>query len=431
MAVAQHDPIMLSLEQSLDHCIKCNICTAACPVAAVTDKFPGPKYVGPQAQRFRKPGQPSPDASVDYCSGCRVCNEVCPTGVQIAELNARARAEIVADRGLPLRNHLVGRAELLGRLGCGPQAPLANFTLANRPLRLLIERVMGIAHEAPLPSFSGFSFRSWFSRRKAKGESRSPERNVSPVALRPSPAKRVVYFHGCATNYYEPQVGQAAVAVLEHNGFEVILAKQNCCGLPLLSNGDFGAARRYHEANMRKLLPYVRQGIPIVGTSTSCTLTLKEEAPDLLGMHGDDARLLAENTFDIFEFLRDLAVRGELAIDFAPRARELPYHPPCQLRAHRIGLPARDVLELIPGLRLRESHADCCGIAGTYGLKREKYQIGMDVGAGLFSFVKGAGSDLALCDSETCRWQITHGSGVASQHPIQVLAEAYGLTADA
>ncbi|MBC8075283.1 MAG: anaerobic glycerol-3-phosphate dehydrogenase subunit C [Chloroflexales bacterium] len=404
---------MLSLEQSLDHCIKCNICTAACPVAAVTDKFPGPKYVGPQAQRFRAPEQPSPDASVDYCSGCRVCNEVCPTGVQIAELNARARAAIVADRGMPLRNRLVGRSELLGRLGCGPQAPLANFTLSNPALRLLIEGGLGIARQAPLPNFSRFSFRSWFKKR---------QRTLS--------TRKVVYFHGCATNYYEPQVGQAAVAVLEHNGFEVILAKQNCCGLPLLSNGEFGAARRYHQANMRKLLPYVRQGIPIVGTSTSCTLTLKEEAPDLLGMHGDDARLLAENTFDIFEFLRDLAVRGELATDFAPRARELPYHPPCQLRAHRIGLPARDVLELIPGLRLRESHIDCCGIAGTYGLKREKYQIGMDVGAGLFDFMRSAGSDLSLCDSETCRWQITHGSGIASQHPIHVLAEAYGLTID-
>ena len=107
------DHIEGSLEQSLDHCIKCNICTAACPVAAVTDRFPGPKYVGPQAQRFRHERQPAPDASVDYCSGCRVCNEVCPTGVRIAELNARARARIVAERGLPFRNWLIARSELV------------------------------------------------------------------------------------------------------------------------------------------------------------------------------------------------------------------------------------------------------------------------------------------------------------------------------
>jgi glycerol-3-phosphate dehydrogenase subunit C len=406
------DHIELSLTQSLDHCIKCNICTAACPVAAVTDKFPGPKYVGPQAQRFRHEGQPVPDDSVDYCSGCRVCNQVCPTGVRIAELNARARGQIVAERGLPLRNWLIARSELVGRLSCGIQAPLVNFGLKLKPARWAVDRILGIHRDAPLPMASTYTFRGWF-----KGHAKR----------RPAAKKQVVYFHGCSTNYYEPRVGKAAVAVLERNGFEVILAEQNCCGLPLISNGDFKGARNSHEANVSKLLPYARKGIPIVGTSTSCTLTLKEEAPEILGLHGDDVRLVAEGTYDIFEFLRNLAERGELDTNFRPIQRELPYHAPCQYRAHRLGRPAMDVLGLIPGLKLNDSRADCCGIAGTYGLKREKYQIGMDVGAGLFEFVRASGSDLALCDSETCRWQITHGTGVESKHPIEILAAAYGI----
>lgn len=408
-----HDHIELSLEHSLDHCIKCNICTAACPVSAVTDRFPGPKYVGPQAQRFRHERQPSPDASVDYCSGCRVCNQVCPTGVRIAELNARARARIVEDRGLPIRNALIARAGLMGRVGCGPHAPLANFAFKNTAFRWALEQIMGIAHQAPLPAYATHSFRSWFARR--------PATNRRPVT------KQVVYFHGCSTNYYEPRVGQAAIAVLERNGFEVLLPEQNCCGLPLISNGAFRAAERYHAANVAKLLPYVQQGIPIVGTSTSCTLTLKEEAPEILGMHRPEVQLIAENSYDIFEFLRLLAERGELDTNFKPIARTLPYHPPCQLRAHRVGRPALDILELVPGLHLAESNADCCGIAGTYGYKVEKYQISMDVGAPLFDFVRSAESDLALCDSETCRWQITHGTGIATQHPIEILAEAYGM----
>jgi glycerol-3-phosphate dehydrogenase subunit C len=445
MTIIPPDQIELSLERSLDSCIKCNICTAACPVSAVTDLFPGPKYVGPQAQRFRKADQPSPDESVDYCSGCRVCNTVCPTGVRIAELNARARAKIVADRGLPLRNRLIGRSELLGRLGCGPQAPLANLALRNRPLRWAIERAIGIARAAPLPPFSTYSFRSWFKKRPTTTEDRGWKIEDGgstgggfPSSIRHPPSsslsvaddrRRVVYFHGCSTNYYEPWVGIAAVEVLERNGFEVILAEQNCCGLPMLSNGDFDGARRYHERNIVKLLPYVQRGIAVVGTSTSCTLTLKEEAPELLGMHEAGARMLAEQTYDIFEFLRLLHGRGELNTSFKLVERALPYHPPCQLRAHRIGRPALDVLELVPGLELNESVADCCGIAGTYGLKREKYQIAMDVGAGLFDFVRAASSadpsPLALCDSETCRWQITHGTGVAAKHPIEILREAY------
>jgi glycerol-3-phosphate dehydrogenase subunit C len=408
------DHIELSLEQSLDHCIKCNICTTACPVSAVTDLFPGPKYVGPQAQRFRREGQITPDDSVDYCSGCRVCNNVCPTGVRIAELNVRARGQIVAQKGLSLRNRMLGMSDLIGKLGCGPQAVLANFATQNPLLRLFAEKTLGVARKAPFPKFSSTSFRGWFKKHARAKQASSTKR------------RQVVYFHGCATNYYELRVGQAAVEVLEHNGFEVILAKQGCCGLPLISNGAFDQARAYHRYNVEQLYPYAQRGIPIVGTSTSCTLTLKEEAPEILGMNDDPIKIVAANTYDIFEFLRMLYERGELNTQFQPMPRTLPYHAPCQLRAHRLGRPALDLLELIPELRINESEAACCGIAGTYGYKQEKYQIGMDVGAPLFEFVRQSGSDLALCDSETCRWQITHGTGVTTKHPIEILREAYG-----
>src|SRR5262249_32594033 len=153
---------------------------------------------------------------------CRVCNTVCPTGVRIAELNARARATIVAERGLPLRNRLLGRSEWLGKLGA-PLAPLANWMLGNPPVRWAIERRVGVPRRAPLPPFAGRTFRPLFRGRRDR---------------RRSATKKVVYFHGCSTNYYEPHVGAAAVEVLEHNGFEVILARQTCCGLPMLSNGE-------------------------------------------------------------------------------------------------------------------------------------------------------------------------------------------------
>jgi glycerol-3-phosphate dehydrogenase subunit C len=262
-----------------------------------------------------------------------------------------------------------------------------------------------------LPKFSTYTFRSWADKRR--------------VPRREQKRGQVVYFHGCATNYYEPWIGKAAIEVLERNGFDVIIAQQGCCGLPLLSNGAFNEAEQYHARNVSNLLPYVKRGIPIVGTSTSCTLTLKDEAPELLGLHGEDVRQVAENTYDIFEFLRILYERGELDTNFKPIERTLPYHPPCQLRAHSIGRPALDILELIPGLHIHESTSSCCGIAGTYGVKREKYQIGMDVGKDLFDFVRESKSDLALCDSETCRWQITHGTGVKSQHPIEIVRAAY------
>ncbi|PDW04342.1 anaerobic glycerol-3-phosphate dehydrogenase subunit C [Candidatus Viridilinea mediisalina] len=393
----------------LDHCIKCNICTNACPVAAVSDRFPGPKYVGPQAQRFRRVGQPVPDAAVDYCSGCRICNLVCPTGVPIAELNARARAQMVAERGLPLRNWLIAHTDLIGRLSAGPQAPLVNALLGWAGTRWLAEQCLGIHRHAPLPRATRYPFRARKQPRLGRG-------------------KQVVYFHGCATRAYEPHVGAAALAVLARQGYEVLVPPQNCCGLPLLSNGDFAAARRAHMANVRHLWPYVQAGVPIVGTSTSCTLTLKEEAPELLDLHSHEVQAVAAATYDIFEFLRHLAERGELCDAVRPLEQELPYHMPCQYRAHRIGQPVVDVLSMIPGLRLKLSPAaSCCGIAGTYGLKREKYALAQAVGRPLFSFITQTGSSLALCDSETCRWQISHATGVATKHPIELLAEAYEL----
>jgi glycerol-3-phosphate dehydrogenase subunit C len=174
---------------------------------------------------------------------------------------------------------------------------------------------------------------------------------------------------------------------------------------------------------------YAIQGLPIVGTSTSCTLTLKEDAPELLDMHDERAHSLTMGTWDIFEWLRDLHEQGQLKTDFRPMNMLLPYHPPCQYRAHRVGKPSMEVMQLIPGLEVRDSEAPCCGIAGTYGYKVEKYQIAMDVGEQLFSFVRTQGNSVTMtaCDSETCRWQLEHGTNLPSRHPIEILAAAYGL----
>ena len=183
------------VRDSLDHCVKCTICETFCPYSQVTPLFPGPKYVGPQAERYRGTGA-SVDASVDYCSGCGICTQVCPQGVKIAEINSQARARLWEERGIPLRNQLIARPSVLGRLGT-PVAPLANWTLRARPLRLIAERLLGIHRDAPLPRFAGRTFQDWARKHR------------SPVAER-----SVVYFHGCGTNYYEPGVGEMVVEVL-------------------------------------------------------------------------------------------------------------------------------------------------------------------------------------------------------------------------
>jgi len=399
------------LRDSLDHCVKCTICETACPVSNVTPLFPGPKYAGPQSERYRVAGEPAVEWSVDYCSGCGICTQVCPQGVKIAEINAQARNKIKREHGVPVRDRIITRPTVLGRLGT-PAAPVANLTLGFRPARLAAEKLLGVHRDAPAPKFAGRRFSRW------------ARRHASPTA-----ARRVVYFHGCGTEYYEPWEGEKVVAVLEHNGFQVEVPKQDCCGLPLQSSGLFDDARRVVLRLARALAPQVRDpDTIIVGNATSCTLMLKREAREILGLEDDpDLKLVSERTWDICELLVDLHDRGELRTDFQEVNETIAYHAPCQQQGHFIGKPALDLFALIPGLEVREMTARCCGIAGTYGLKAEKYEIAMKAGRALFDQIEASQAPTVACDSETCRWQIAHATGRPAAHPIDFLHRAYGL----
>jgi glycerol-3-phosphate dehydrogenase subunit C len=396
---------------SLDHCVKCTICETFCPVSNVTPLFPGPKYVGPQLERFRT-DDGSPDASLDYCSGCGICTTVCPQGVKIAEINSQARAKMKAQRGVPLRDRIIARPSAMGKVGT-PLAPIANFFLKNRAFRRLVERTLRVHRKAPMPMFASRTFQSWARRHPP---------------LMPA-TKAIVYFHGCSANHFEPRVGRMAVAVLEHNGYRVIVPRQDCCGLPLQSNGLFDDARRYVRKLVKNLEPYARRGYDIVATSTSCGLMLKREAREILELEDDeDLRTVSAHMFDICEFLLNLHEQGALRTDFRPLDMRVPYHAPCQQRGHGIGKPALDLFGLIPGLEVVDSDVECCGVAGTYGLKTEKYDIAMEVGGPLFRQVTEVATEVAACDSETCRWHITRATGVPSVHPVELLHRAYGLS---
>jgi glycerol-3-phosphate dehydrogenase subunit C len=299
----------------------------------------------------------------------------------------------------------------------GLVAPVANLVLGFRPARIAMEKTLGIDHRARFPHFHFRKFRGWFL-----GEHQHEKTPAPPGA------PKVAYFYGCATNHYEHEVGRAIVAVLEHNGFEVVLPDQNCCGLPMQSNGDFEGARRYALANLKKLAPVVDQDIPIVVGGTSCGLELKSDYRELLGIHTPEAKALAEHVYDVNEFLWLLHEEGRLKTDFKELGgRYMPYHTSCHQKLHRIGRPAIDLLGLVPGLTVEDQGVDCCGITGTYGYKHEKYEIAQAVGQPLFDKLKASGASTAICDNETCRWNIATSSGLRVIHTVQVLAEAYAL----
>ena len=194
------------LRSTLDACVKCTICETQCPVMRVTDLFAGPKYSGPQSERYRKDGH-IVDHSIDYCSSCGTCSLVCPQGVKVTEMIHHARTDMKKKQGIPLRDQLIGRTGLIGSV-MTPFAPIANWALDVKPIRVAMEKVIGVDRNAPMPRAYGRTFESWFKKHTPLPESGTKG--------------QVIFFHGCAGQYFEVETSIHSVLVLEHLGYEVL-----------------------------------------------------------------------------------------------------------------------------------------------------------------------------------------------------------------
>ncbi|MGH6938369.1 anaerobic glycerol-3-phosphate dehydrogenase subunit C [Hypericibacter sp.] len=391
----------LAILATMDNCTKCGICQTYCPVAAVTSEFPGPKVVGPQAQRFRAI-EAIAESAIGLCSGCGVCTSVCPNGVAITDIIAIAKAASVENGNKPaLGLRLLNRPDLVGHLA-GSLPWLANSLFASRPLRRLAEKVLGISADAALPHIEGGAFRRWFSQQEQPN----------------GPA--IAYFTGCTVENYEANVGKSVVLLLNHLGFRVELPTDLCCGLPLLSNGEWPPARERAQHLTKALAPSARTAQAIVSSSTSCSLTLRKKYAAYLDMKDGESSEVATATIDICGFLRDLPAEPLESRLKSMRHTAL-YHGPCQLRGHQMGWPAVELLSLIPGLQLQLSSAVCCGTAGTYGFDRDKRAVTDAVAVTLLDQIRVSKPDFIICDSETCRWHIAAESGLPCFHPVEIL----------
>jgi glycerol-3-phosphate dehydrogenase subunit C len=386
-----------------DVCIRCATCMAVCPVSRVTPKFPGPKQAGPGAERFRRPGEPSADEWIDLCIGCHLCDMVCSSGVNISELNLIAKAKYLDEKGRPFRDWLLTHSYRFGRVGSFSSA-FINPLLKNSLTKWFVETFLRIDKRRELPGYESSTFRQWFKEHPSKGN------------------RKVAYFYGCYTNTNEADVGRSTVQVLEAAGFEVILPPQQCCGIPMLGNGDFKGAKKLAHDNVPSLLEAIHSGSDIVFSSTSCGHMIKHEYSQLLAIPG--AEKVAAHTFDLFEFLRNLKQSNDLHLNFKELPLKAAYFAPCHLRALGMGLPAVEILRFVPGLQLENIDADCCGLGGTYGFKREKYDISQEIGRDLAEAIDRLKPEIILSDCEACRMQIRHLTGLKVLHPVQILRDA-------
>jgi len=408
-----------------DVCIRCATCMAVCPVSRVTPLFPGPKQAGPGAERFRRAGEPSVDDWIDLCIGCHLCDMVCASGVSISELNLIAKAKYLDEKGRPLRDWLLTHSYLYGWLG-SLFSPIVNWLLRNAAIKWIVQAVLKIDKRRQLPSYEFPTFRQWFRNHQSQGNN-PPSPPFSKGGMggfepRSKEKKKIAYFYGCYTNTNEVDVGKATVEVFEANGFEITLPPQKCCGIPMLGNGDFKGARRMGRWNVASLLQTIRSGSEIIFSSTSCGHMIKHEYSRLLNIPGSEE--VAQRIFDLFEFLRNLKGSGSLNLHFKELPLQAAYFAPCHLRSLNIGLPALEILRLIPGLQLDNIDADCCGLGGTFGFKKEKYEISQEIGKDLAEAIDHLKPEIVLTDCEGCRMQIRHLTGLKVLHPVQILRDA-------
>ncbi len=235
--------------------------------------------------------------------------------------------------------------------------------------------------------------------------------------------KKVVYYPGCSTNYWNPQIGRAVVHVLEKNGYQVIVPEHRCCGIARVGYGDFKGARRAADKLIDELLALVESGHDIVTACSSCSLAIKDEYPFLL--NSEKARLVSQRTYFLSRYLNDLHERGELDTDFERMSLSVAYHAPCHLKAQGLDRESAQLMTLIPGLQVIDLDRGCCGMAGTAGFKHHYYESSMTIGKALSERINEVNAQVVATDCAGCKMQIEHIANVEVTHPVVLLDKAY------
>ncbi|MEE9466008.1 MAG: heterodisulfide reductase-related iron-sulfur binding cluster [Candidatus Neomarinimicrobiota bacterium] len=364
---------------------------------------------------------------VDLCYQCKLCDPICPYTpdkehefqLDFPRLMLRAQAVRTRARGKKLSDIFLSSTDISGRLG-SLGAPLTNWVNRISPVRWLMEKVFGISRHRILPKFHRQTFARWFRRHRRS------------TAVTSDPVGKVVIFATCYTNANDPAVGRWAVEVLEHNRVEVQYPRQQCCGAPHLSSGDFKAFRKQALPNLEELAAWVERGYQVVVTGPpTCSLTLRQEYAYV--SDGDErlAQLIAQvsaHTMDISQYLMQLHKAGQLRTDFVNELGQVNYHLPCHLKAQKSGYRSRDLLRLVPGTKVRMVDK-CSGMDGGWGMKAEFFKASMEVANKLVQQLQRQPAPFTCSDCTLAGLQINQASGgeIVASHPIELIHYAYGL----
>ncbi|MGD1879570.1 MAG: heterodisulfide reductase-related iron-sulfur binding cluster [Kiloniellaceae bacterium] len=369
---------------------------------------------------------------VDACTLCDMCFMVsCPYvpphefNIDFPHLMLRYRA---AERK---SGHGNGRGEQLtktdrnGKLA-GMAPGLVNWAgdTRNKLTRPIMESVAGIAREADLPAFHGKTF-------VLRAKQQPPARNAEA----PAKGRKVALYATCFVNYNNPKIGEAAQAVLAKNGVETAVVYPACCGMPQLENGDIEKVADSARRVSTELCNWIDKGYDIVALTPSCALMLKFEWPLILP-DNDTVKRLSEHTFDITEYVVDIAKKEGLADGLGALEGGVALHMACHARAQNIGAKAAEMLRLLPEADVKVIER-CSGHGGSWGVLKDNFDVAIKVGRPAARQAAQAGKAYVASECPLAGQHILQGIDrlkmddkpeiARSYHPIELFAKAYGL----
>lgn len=354
--------------------------------------------------------------TLDLCLSCKACKSECPSNVDIARLKAEYTAQRYRQQGrVPVNAALTGYVRVLNRIGSLTPG-LANAVNASAPARAVIDRVMKIDRRRSLPRFSTSLYRAFKPRRMPEG------------------APTVVLFADCFTAYNESRIGAAAGRLLEALGYRVVLSGEGggaagCCARSMISVGMLEQARRTIDATVDLLTPQLSDPSvkALLFLEPSCMSSVTD---DWLGLKCDSPRdvrqRIAKQAMLVEEFIDRHwdAHPNRPAIPHRPSdaAQRVILHTHCHQKALYGSETSARLLRRLVGPGLKVLDTGCCGMAGSFGYARNKFDVSMAIGnLSLLPSVRSAAEDAIICATGTsCRHQIHDGAHRTALHPVEV-----------
>jgi FAD/FMN-containing dehydrogenase/Fe-S oxidoreductase len=365
--------------------------------------------------------------SLDLCLACKGCKTECPVGVDVATYKAEFLSHHYAGRVRPLSAYAFGHIDLWARAASHVPA-VANLFTQLPLLRDISKLVAGIPHQRSIPAFAPQTFRKWFHRPRRVVADREDAkafgwRSASSAAIEPSHAAgalapEVLLWPDTFNNYFHPETAIAVVEVLEAAGFRVTVPQAHlCCGRPLYDHGMLTRAKKLLLQILDELSPQIAAGIPMVGLEPSCVAVFRDELLNLFP-HDPRAQALSRQTFLLSEFLETHAP------NFTPPKLNRPaiLHGHCHQKSLMRMTAEESILRRV-AVDFESPAPGCCGMAGSFGFERDKYEISMQIGELelLPAIRQSPANTLIIANGFSCREQIAHGTGRRALHLAEVL----------